>query len=140
MRKEEEMKVTLHDNKDAPNLQKLKDAFEVSEEDIIIAYGDKIYSPNKQITHDLLVHEMVHCERQGYNERSAERWWERYMEDKEFRLNEEILAYKQQYLYCCRVYTDRNRRHKILYALAKELAHERYGKLCTNSKAMDYLK
>ena len=133
-------KVQLLDVKEAPNLQLLKDTFGVSEGDIIIAYGDKIYSPNKQITHDLLVHEMVHCERQGYNERIAERWWERYMLDKEFRLAEEILAYRQQYLYCCRVYTDRNRRHKILHSLAKELAHERYGKLCSHSEAMQFLR
>lgn len=129
------MKVTMKDIKDAPNLQALKDMFHISEVDAIIAYGDAIYAPNKTLTADLLVHEMVHCERQGFNPESAKRWYEKYMGDPQFRLAEEVAAYRQQYFYCTRVYKDRNRQAKILHALAMELSSARYGSIVSHSVA-----
>jgi hypothetical protein len=123
----------IKDITEAPNLQVLKDKFGISEEDTLISYGDTIYSPGKQMTHDLLVHELVHCQRQG---KRAERWWELYVENDDFRRQEETLAYREQYLYCCRVYKDRNRRYRILNALAKEFSSSRYGNIITHSEAM----
>ena len=104
--------------------------------DAIIAYGDKIFVKDRMLSLDLLVHELVHCERQGFNEESAKRWYEMYMRDDNFRLNEEILAYRQQYQYCCAVYKDRNKRDLILRALAKELSSARYGEIISCSDAM----
>lgn len=129
-------KVELKDILEAPNLQLLKDTFGVSETDLIIAYGNFIYAPNKSISRDLMIHELVHCERQGFNENSARRWWERYMEDNDFRLQEEVLAYHQQYLFCCRVFKDRNKQDKILRAMAHELSSPRYGSIVVNSDAL----
>lgn len=128
---EKRSKVEIKPIQEAPNLQMLKDTFGISEEDTIIAYGDKIYCPPSGMSRDLLVHETTHCERQGFNERSAERWWEQYLKEPKFRLREEAIAYRQQYLYCCKVYKDRNRQAKILHSLAIEMASERYGKMIT---------
>lgn len=125
---------------EAPNLQLLKDTFGVSETDLIVAYGDAIYCPEMGMSKDLLVHEMVHCERQGFNVRTADRWWERYMREESFRLDEEVLAYRAQYRFCCRVYTDRNKQAKILWVMANDLSSERYGKICTHSEAMQLIK
>lgn len=133
-------KINLKPIIEAPNLQLLKNTFGVDEKDLIIAYGDKIFCPEKGLSQDLIVHELVHCERQQFNEQSAERWWQKYMEDKDFRLNEEVLAYRQQYKFCEKVYKDRNARARILFALTGELAGERYGKLCARSEAFALIK
>ena len=133
------MKVELKEIKEAPNLKLLKETFGVKETEVIISYGNFIYAPNKTLSKDLLVHELTHCERQGFNERSAEQWWKKYMEDVEFRLKEEAIAYRQQYLFCCRVYKDRNKQAKILHALSQELSAPRYGSLCSVSEAKQWI-
>lgn len=63
----------------------------------IFCYGDIIYNPfNKEITKDLEIHEEVHSLRQGDN---PDHWWQKYLIDKEFRLEEEIMAYGTQYAF-----------------------------------------
>src|SRR3990167_7042089 len=127
-------KVEIKDILEAPNLQELKDIFGVTEKETIVSYGNSIYAPNKQLTHDLLRHEMVHCERQRFNDDDAKRWWDLYMKDTQFRLQEELIAYKVQYQYCCNVYKDRNKQAKIRYALASELSSTRYGSIVTQQE------
>src|SRR3990167_4532957 len=109
--------VKLEDVKKCPILEKLKSLFGISEKDTIIAYGDVIYTP-APFSRDLIVHELTHCERQDFNRNTAEQWWKKYIEDKSFREQEEGLAYRQQYLFCQRVYKDKNRLAKIAHALA----------------------
>jgi len=128
-------KVEIKPIKDAPNLKELIDKFGVNEDELIVAYGNVIYSPPKGMSKDLLVHEMVHCERQGFANDSAKRWWELYMSDKKFRLAEEVIAYQKQFQFCCDVWKDRNKRTKILFAMAKELSSEMYGNLCSQLEA-----
>lgn len=128
-------KVILKDIAEAPNLSILKDKFGISEEDTIVAYGDVIYTPKKGLSHDLIVHELVHCERQKYSKEGSDRWWELYMSDEAFRLQEELIAYQQQYKYCCKVYKDKNRRVEIAHAMASELSSSRYGKMVSYSDA-----
>jgi hypothetical protein len=132
-------KVEIRELEEAPNLQEIKDKFGVGEE-TIISYGNKIFVKDKTMSRDLLVHELVHCDRQNFSESSAKRWWEMYMRDKGFRLTEEILAYRQQYQFCCAVYKDRNKRDKILRALAKELSSSRYGNIISDSESMARIK
>lgn|SRR3990167_222726 len=119
----------------APNFQVLQDKFGVGDE-TIIAYGNKIFVKGKSLTGDLLVHELVHCERQRFDEISAKQWYDKYLEDDNFRLQEEVIAYRQQYLYCCKVFKDRNKRAKILWAMAEELSSARYGKIINYSEAI----
>jgi len=134
-------KVTIKDISEAPNLQELKEHFVVDENYLIVAYGDAIYTPKGQaLSKDLIIHELVHCMRQGYSVDSAKLWWEKYMRDKQFRIDEEALAYNKQYAYCCVVYKDREVRSKILLAMANQLASEQYGKVITSSEAANLIK
>ena len=134
------MKVTIKPIEEAPNLDLLKTTFNVDSKNVIIAYGDTIYCPKEGMSKDLLEHELTHCERQNFNKQSAERWWQKYMEDKDFRLQEELIAYVNQYKFCEKVYKDRNARARILHFLSKELASERYGNLADNPTCLLKLK
>lgn len=127
--------VKIKELNEAPNFQELKDRFGVGEE-AIIAYGDTIYVKGKAMSTDLLQHEITHCERQKFDRDSAKRWFELYMTDDKFRLQEEAIAYHNQFEFCKRVYRDRNKRAKILWALAKELSSSRYGNIIEHSEAM----
>lgn len=128
------MKITFKKLNEAPNYQALKDKFGIDNK-AIIAYGDTIYC-DSQLTGDLLQHELTHCQRQKFDKGSAKRWFELYMTDDNFRLQEEVLAYRSQFEFCKRVFKDRNKRTKILWALAKELSSPMYGSIINHREAM----
>ncbi len=78
-----------------PNWKKIKEAFPHAEaEQAVFCYGEVLHNPfNANITRDLEVHEAVHSEQQGDD---PEKWWNKYIKDPAFRLEEEIQAYGLQ--------------------------------------------
>lgn len=63
----------------------------------IFCHGDTIYNPfQREITPDLEVHEAVHMEQQG-NDPAG--WWQLYLTDQDFRLEQEIAAYGAQFAF-----------------------------------------
>ena len=134
------MKVIIKPIKEAPNFNKLKELFGIDEKYAIISYGDTIYCPEEGMSKDLLQHELTHCERQNFNKQSADRWWQKYLEDKDFRLQEELIAYANQYKFCEKIYKDRNKRAKIMWELAKELSSSTYGNIIDFSDGLLKLK
>lgn len=78
-----------------PNWNKIKEAFPNAEaEQAVFCYGDVVHSPfNSKVTRDLEVHEAVHSEQQGTD---PETWWNKYLADPTFRLEQEIQAYGLQ--------------------------------------------
>lgn len=63
------------------------------------------YAPNIHIKggkikdKDLLEHELVHIRQQTNYPGGAKAWWDRYFEDEDFRLKQELEAYRHQYKY-----------------------------------------
>jgi len=116
-----------------PNFEAIDAAFRVYGKQVIYAYGDKIYNPqNIEIHPALMEHEIVHCIRQ--NQTSVDEWWEKYIANPSFRLAEEVLAHRAEYLAQCRD-APRQRRRQLLKATAERLAHPLYGKLVTVKEA-----
>lgn len=64
---------------------------------VVFAWGDVIYNPNgAHMSGDLIMHESVH----GLQHKAMggpEIWWERYLVDAQFRLEQEIEAYGAQW-------------------------------------------
>jgi hypothetical protein len=84
----------------------------------IFAYNNKIYNPdNVTIWPDLEEHEKVHFKQQERG--GAELWWERYIQDSEFRLEQEVEAYGRQYKF----YKERNATNKELKGLLFDMAN-----------------
>ena len=103
--------------------------------------GEVIYNPDSiRITEDLFIHESTHGEQQKHNETVAKIWWMRYLEDKDFRLSQEIEAYGNQYKFICRIVKDKNSRYKNLHQLAKFLSSGMYGNLISQSEAEKAIK
>ena len=100
----------------------------------VYAYGDKIYNPSgMNLPEEILVHEEVHMRQQMEyivvtpKQNPVESWWERFIEDKYFRIAQEVEAYAVQYRFVCKRQKDRNIRNKVVLHYAKTLAGPIYG-------------
>lgn len=82
-------------NEYPPNYKKIKEKFpNLEERKPIFSYGGKIYNPFEvEVTPDLQVHEQVHKAQQE----KMKNWWDKYLEDDNFRLTQEVEAYGAQY-------------------------------------------
>jgi len=104
---------------------------------IVYTYGDTIYSPHGIVPSDnVIVHETVHSRQQDKDPQS---WWERYVEDKTFRLEQELEAYRAQYQFYKTTNKDRNDRARFRMKIAGHLSGSMYGSMITLKKAMSLI-
>lgn len=94
----------------------------------VFAYAGILYVPYFQPTHDipfdLQVHEKTHFKQQ--EEIGVDTWWDRYLVDIRFRLDQEIEAYHNQY-----TSMSKQDREKHIRRLAGDLSGPMYGNLLT---------
>lgn len=104
----------------------------------IFAWGDKIYNPgNGYITKALIMHEKVHFKQQD-GDPSA--WWARYLEDVEFRLDQELDAHRTEYKEFCRWERNREKRARYLSEISFRLAGPLYGRGISYQDAMKRIR
>lgn len=125
-------------NEYPPNIGLIDKAFHVKDTpNILYCYGGTIYSPSGgNIPIWLERHEEVHSVRQ-YDD--PDKWWEQYIEDKKFRLEEELLAHKKEY----EVYKDLfNRKYSRghLVHMAERLSSSMYGNCVSYKEAKGLIK
>lgn len=124
-----------------PNYEKLlvEFPFIADQPYMLYSWGDKLYNPSgKEIPPEKIVHEMVHGAQQ--KEVGVEWWWDTYIADKAFRMQEEIPAYQADYKSFCRHHKDRNHRNDYLQFIAVQLSGPLYGSLCTREEAVRLIK
>lgn len=92
------------------------------------------------LTPDLIVHEETHGEQQDMHPDVAKIWWERYLHDPEFRVEQEAEAYGAQYRFICRQKKDRNARTRWLNTLANALSGPMYGNVCSYAEAIEKIR
>ena len=91
---------------------------------VIFCYGDAIYAPgSSSISEAIICHEKIHSVRQ---DKDPAGWWEKYLDDTEFRLVEELLAHRAEYRYDA-IRLTRNQRRQHLRFIAQKLASPIYG-------------
>jgi hypothetical protein len=77
-----------------PNYQQINTAFKVRGKPVIFCFGAQIYNPMRiNVSPALHAHESVHSAQQGSDPRV---WWDRYIADKAFRLEQEIPAHQAE--------------------------------------------
>jgi len=105
----------------------------------VFTYGDIIYYPymKRAIPDHLIVHEKTHSRQQGNN--PAE-WWDKYLADTNFRLDQELEAYQKQYAYYVAKNHNLKDRAWFLEAIAGDLSGAMYGNLITKLDAMELIK
>ena len=103
-----------------------------------MTYGDVIYNPSgNNISLPLLRHEETHSKQQGNDPKG---WWVKYLNDKEFRLSQEIPAYQVQYKEARKLIKDRNKLFKYAVSLAKDLSSEMYGNAISFGEAIKQVR
>lgn len=109
----------------------------------IYAYGSTIYVPGGrakvgslhvpagvEIPHPLIVHEETHFDQQAAIGGPGA-WWERYLADDAFRLEQEVEAYRAQLA----AVPGRPERRRLLAEVVKTLASPLYGRVVTKAQA-----
>lgn len=101
---------------------------------VVIAYGDTIYAPHleSELPGHLVIHEETHFAQQRAVG-GPEAWWRRYIDDPQFRLEQELEAYRAQYASIAAL--PRAQRRELLAHICKSLAGRMYGGLVTKDQA-----
>jgi len=131
-------------NERPPNYEQIAAAFNIKGRyGIIFTYGSTIYNPDGEpVSPDLFAHEEVH-ERQQRDilalslnrpTNGPAEWWDRYIADPEFRLDQEVEAYRAQYKFAQENY-GRDQRRALLKHISKALAGPMYGYLMSPDEA-----
>lgn len=115
--------------------------FDIDDQRTIYTWGDTIYNPaGVDIGRELVEHESVH-EKQQAAMGGPDKWWKKYFEDPQFRMEQEAEAYGRQYAYYCFVQHNRDMRFKYLYLyLAKVFAGGTYKAGISHQEAMTLIK
>lgn len=86
-----------------PNYAEIQRAIDPPK-DAVFPWGDKIFNPSgEEIPPDIQWHEQVHLKQQK-NFPNPEIWWFKWMNDKDFRLQEELQAFVSQLLFIKKLY------------------------------------
>lgn len=117
---------------DFPFIEEYRKVFEITDQ-TIFAGGDSIYT-NYPLTPDLLVHELVHLRQQ--EEHGLIEWVHDFLYDPEFRLRQELEAYKEQ----LKSIKDRNHRNKVRIESAQKLSSGLYGNIISTADAFQLMK
>jgi hypothetical protein len=122
-----------------PIYARILDAFPLAKKrGVIFSWGENIYNPSGvDIPDHLIIHERLHSRRQNGDPRG---WWDKYLEDSEFRLNEEILAHIAELSYVKDHAPSRELRRGAAGAVALRLRNPLYGWKMTKKEARAHLK
>lgn len=117
-----------------PNYEEIKKHFKLSPH-TVFTYGDTIHNPGGgPISDHLKHHESVHSVQQA-EMGGPEVWWAKYLIDPEWRLQQEIEAYREQFKMVSEA-ANRAGRRKWLSKIAGDLASPIYGDIISKAEAM----
>ena len=94
------------------------------ENKVIFTYGDTIHCKNK-ISLQKIAHEVTHVEQQL--KYGADEWWERYFEDVDFRVSQEVEAYKNEIEWVKNNIWDMKNRQARIDKIIGDLSSPMYG-------------
>lgn len=85
-----------------PNIDAIEQTFpDIRKMPVVFCYGDTIYNPDatKSVPLHLQAHEEVHMQQQELYDGGPEAWWREYLDNPQFRIEQEIPAYARQVAY-----------------------------------------
>lgn len=121
-----------------PNYKKISKKFKLTKS-VVFTYGDKIYVPNgEDVSPHLMAHEETHMRQQGDN---PEAWWDKYLEDEQFRLEQELEAYRNQFRFVRKKSkATRKQRSEFLDNIASDLSSPIYGNIIDYKTARNLIR
>ena len=112
--------------------------FGVSFDDgIVWTYGDAIHT-KYPLRPDVCAHEKVHIKQQLAM--GVVKWWDQYLEDPQFRYEQELEAYQAQWKFIKKNVQSRNDQFNFLKHIARDLSGPMYGNMVTFQQAITKIK
>lgn len=123
-----------------PNYADIAAVFDVRGKPVLFAYGDLIYAPVG--TTEVLPHLMAHESEHGVRQKivGVQQWWDRYLSDTQFRLDEEKLGHIAEYRWLVDHSSGRQERRKHLSHVAARLSSSLYRYPLTKDEARRVLE
>ena len=106
---------------------------------VIFTYGKIISTSGGEMTEDLLAHETHHTKQQE-NFGGKDKWWREYLDNPEFRLEQELECYQRQYQWLIKNEKNKQQVFHFLMHYATSLSGEMYGNLLTQQEAIRKIK
>lgn len=131
--------MTIKHNEYPPNFDEISKTFSCNfeEKNTVFTYGHELYNPTgKAITDHLYIHEQVHEQQQT----NPKKWWKVYLKNAEFRLAQELQAFRAQYAYAKPWIKDRNQLARFLSSLASNLSSDTYGNCISYAHALEEIR
>jgi hypothetical protein len=119
-----------------PNWQRIAETFPVEWGKIIVAYSPNIHC-GVEVSKQKEAHELIHLERQ--RNLGVDLWWEYYLTNPSFRLNEELFAFAEEVKFIKENIATRNQRRFLLDKIYSDLSGSVYGFLCSYAEAKQML-
>jgi len=115
-----------------PNIDDIRAVFELNDR-VIFTYGQTLYVPSgATIDEPLMRHEETHAKQQGDDPAG---WWSKYLTDANFRVGQELQAYRRQYKAYKRMVGSPMLRRQYLTELALVLSGKIYGEAISTRTA-----
>lgn len=115
------------ENRYPPNFELIKAVLPYANEKHVYCYGDTLYVPDgHELTPDIVFHESIHVRQQGSD---PDAWWNAYLTDTKFRLDQEIAAYGEQWQWVKEHITGNSFRKWLLEKMAFALSGKEYGNM-----------
>lgn len=119
-----------------PNIDQIKSVFTIPHS-VVFTYGDILYNPTGSfINSALMIHEETHQKQQDSH---PDIWWSRYLIDPDFRLDQEVEAYRNQYQYMQKNIKDPFKLEQQLTFLANDLSSPMYGSIIPFYRAKELI-
>lgn len=84
------------------------------------------------------VHEATHLRQQ--EKIGVMTWWDKYLDDEDFRLFQEVEAYREEASFVRENYKNRELRFRLIYDMARQLSSPMYGSIIGFEQARKLLK
>ncbi len=119
-----------------PNIKEIREVFNLNGRNPVFTYGDRIYNPNGwEMPKHLIVHEKTHIKQQS-NYSNSDEWWKKYLSDPQFRLDQEIEAYRNQFKFYKTIDKGWMR---FLKRIAFDLSDKMYGNIISYQEAINII-
>lgn len=99
---------------------------------VIFTYGNTIHCRYK-ISVQKIAHEIIHIEQQ--NEMGVNQWWQKYFDDVEFRLSQELEAYQNEVEWVNSNIHNPKLKQKTLNEIVFDLSGPMYGNIISADEA-----
>ena len=107
---------------------------------LVMTYGENVHTHTGHLSDDLVAHEQTHIDQQSAYEGGPAAWWERYLVDPQWRLEQELQAYRKQWQWMLKHEPNRQKRFDTLRHCAQCLSGHIYGNIISLSDAMKRIR